>query len=406
MRLWLKQFNKAHEIDIIHIIFDVLILLCVYSYLRCTIGKELLVDDIIDLTAITSVIIAFIFDFIANGLAWLIANRREDREKLTEDYSALVEQYSDDRERMLHDADPAGQEAVLPVIVDAWTYGKEFAIEDCGDEYQLPGVVANHFDELFGAHATSDVYNNTNIRMDGWEAVQDRFVMHTSRTTYFSSLVTNRAMDYKLSNGITIRDLFECGPAMHAPADSNLSNHLGFNGFVISSDGFIVLVKRSGRTSIGKRTVGDSIGASLKTKYALNHGDFSVDGLVNGIIREIRDELNIEESELEPFTPATNIIAAYRDYVEGGKPQLFFVARAKIDRATMQRQFDAAVQRQDNSELRRDGDLLIWIPESDIEEVGISTDRIHYRGSVYPMVPSAVAGFIIYKKYLKERDAS
>lgn len=233
---------------------------------------------------------------------------------------------------------------------------------------------------------------------------QDKFVLHTSRTTYFNSLVTNRAMDYKLSNGITIRELLECGPAIHSLSDSELSDHLGFNGFVISSDGYIVLVKRSGNVSIGKRTVGDSIGASLKAKYALDHGSFSIDGLTNGIIREIKDELSIEADELETFTPEKNIIAAYRDLVEGGKPQLLFAVKAKISRDKIQNQFDYAVHHSNNSRLKRDGNQLIWIPESDLEKISIGTDHIHYQGIDYPMVPSAIAGFIIYRNYLEERD--
>lgn len=330
-------------------------------------------------------------------------NHKEDMEKLTTDYKGLVNRYYDDQERMVRTADLNGKEVILPVVVDAWTYGRDFRIEDSRNEYQLPPAAAGHFDELFSAHSTSNVYNNTNIRVDDWGIEKNEFVLHTSRTTYFNSLVTNRAMDYKLSNGITMRDLFECGPSIHPLSDSVLSDHLGFNGFVISSDGYIVLVKRSGNVSIGKRTVGDSIGGSLKVKYALNHGCFTVEGLVNGIVREIKDELSIDAGDLETLIPERNIIAAYRDLVEGGKPQLFIVIKAKISRERIQNQFDDTVQQSDNSKLERDGNQLIWITASDLFQIRCSTDHIHYKGTNYPMVPSAIACFIIYRNYLKEK---
>ena len=108
---------------------------------------------------------------------------------------------------------------------------------------------------------------------------------------------------------------------------SSLSNHLGFNGFIISSDGMIPFVKRNSIVSIGKRTYGDSIGASLKAKYGLDsQGRFTLAGLQNSILKEIKDELKIGATDIE-FSVEKNMIAAYRDLVEGGKPQFLFAAK-------------------------------------------------------------------------------
>ena len=52
--------------------------------------------------------------------------------------------------------------------------------------------------------------------------------------------------------------------------EEKLSNHLGFKGVVESVDGYIPFIKRNDTVSIGKSTYGDSIGALLKTKYALD----------------------------------------------------------------------------------------------------------------------------------------
>lgn len=43
-------------------------------------------------------------------------------------------------------------------------------------------------------------------------------------------------MDYVLSNGASVRKMLEGGPVIHSLKGSSLSNHLGFNGFIETSD--------------------------------------------------------------------------------------------------------------------------------------------------------------------------
>ena len=45
--------------------------------------------------------------------------------------------------------------------------------------------------------------------MDNWKVREGKFIIETSRTSYYNSLVTNRAMDFKWKNKVSIRDLFE-----------------------------------------------------------------------------------------------------------------------------------------------------------------------------------------------------
>lgn len=52
----------------------------------------------------------------------------------------------------------------------------------------------NHYDELISSHTHSFVYNQLNIRVDSWKTKNDIFEINTSRTIYFNTLVTNRAV--------------------------------------------------------------------------------------------------------------------------------------------------------------------------------------------------------------------
>lgn len=155
----------------------------------------------------------------------------------------------------------------------------------------MPESVKENFDEIIAAHDTSSTYNRFMIRVDDWKVLPGVFSLKTSRTSYYNSLATNRAIDYKWKNGMSVRNLFEYGPFINSLSDSQLSNHLGYNGFVESSDGYIVFIKRSKAVSIGKGTYGDSVGASLKTEYALNDNKvFCKEGLRKAIIAEIEKE--------------------------------------------------------------------------------------------------------------------
>jgi len=237
--------------------------------------------ELIDWTIFTSIVIAMLLDSISRWITKILMNKLEDDIKLTTDYVHLTKKYLN--QKISYNNEHASTENLnvikevfsngvynveLPVICEIFfpRNEKEIRIEDSLNEYQLPDNVREHFDDIFEAHRTSNVYNQQNIRVVNWETKGEEFLIQIERTTYFNSLVTNRAMDYKWKNGLTIREMYECGPYLNPLNRSKLSNHLGFNGFVESADGYIMLIKRGDNLSIGKRRYGCSVEASLKAK--------------------------------------------------------------------------------------------------------------------------------------------
>jgi hypothetical protein len=129
-------------------------------------------------------------------------------------------------------------------------------------------------------------------------------------------------MDYEWENGKSNRKIYEPGPFFHKLSESRFSNHLGFNGFIETSDRKIIFVKRNVNLSIGKNTIASSIGASFKVEYGLDDDrNLTLAGLRRAIRNEIYDELKIDlpDEKLE-----NGIFSFYRDLVEGGKPQFLF----------------------------------------------------------------------------------
>ena len=175
------------------------------------------------------------------------------------------------------------------MIVDAILNDKTINITDRKKMYSIPEEASPYENDLFRAHDTSHIYNQLTVRVAAWGLGKDCFNIITERTTFYKSLITNRALDYRLPNEMTLRDLLQYGPFVPSLMESCLSNHLGVNGFIITSDGKIPIVRRKRVLSIGKHTYGPSVGASLKTKYCLDdeHNKFTMDGILKGIRNEI-----------------------------------------------------------------------------------------------------------------------
>ena len=333
-------------------------------------------------------------------------------DRLTTEYADLVNIYNKEQNFIRQN------DSILPVIHIAWLYNKNVEIIDApASEYKLPEVINTHFDELFSSYQTSEVYDNINIRVDDWKLNSEKnlFQIFSGRTTYYKSLVTNRAMDYVLSNGASVRKMLEGGPVIHSLKGSSLSNHLGFNGFIETSDEKFMFVFRKKGVSIGEGTYSNSVAASLKTKYALNpSSQFTMAGLENGIIREIEDELGIPPETLlrdknNILSGPIKLIAAYRDLLEGGKPQLLFYAMTSMDSKQVTEVFNAKNNHLLNNEsdsvtgkeqvMSTDGNHLFWVSRDELISGLLSSGgTIHHE---LPMLPSASACVSMLQQFLK-----
>lgn len=414
-----KSLYRFLKSDGLTVIFSGIILFLLIVFVLLS-GKRN-IDSLIDVTIFSSIVVAMILNSLSGlGSRWLI-NWLEDDAKLTTEYDLLMSKYQADMYSYSNHMAQAQNLAVwkkgknlatpqirFPVISYIQLSGCPLEIQDNNLMYQLPDQVQDHFDEIFSSHSTSHVYNQLNIRVDDWTMEGRTFRMYTSRTTYYNSLVTNRAMDYQWSNGVTIRDILEYGPFPHTLSESKLSNHLGFNGFVISSDDYIPFVKRSNHMSVGKNTYGTSVSASLKVKYALEGGqELNLQGLSNAILREVQDELKIPPSALEEFVCSKNVIAAYRDLVEGGKPQLLVCLKSLWSKECIQQHFSDAMsaKKNANASLLEDGSMLVWIHRNELPMLCLGQNMMIHHGKIYPMTHSAAASVGMFVEYLiRTRD--
>ncbi len=375
--------------------------------------------EIIDWTIFFSIIATVLLEWFTGAIKRFILNKLEDDVKLEPDYNKVLLRYCKEdfvkynnenipfeNKKILKKIKKDFEQVCFPVICEQYLEGINVEISDSLNMYELPEIIKEHFEEIFAAHATSKVYNQLNIRIEKWEMEKEKtFRINSARTTYFKSLVTNRAMDYKWGSELTVRELCEYGPFLHSFEESVLSNHLGFNGFVESDDNYIIFTKRRKNLSIGKETYGPSVSASVKTKYALDDiGNFTKEGLEKAIIKETKSELKIKEKDICSFSCDKNIIAAYRDLVEGGKPQLLVFIKCRQKKDSIVKNFQEKVKEEDRStKIADDGHIALCLDRRKLKEVGIVPGFIVYDKKKYKMTPSTTASLVMLINYLEKR---
>lgn len=389
--------------------------------------------DWFDFSVLSSIVFAIIIAIIGNMINNFVNSYIEDEVKLTTDYKTLANQYIDDlfeyNNSVEDGVDPKNLDLLLnksdvsqdhknissydfrfPITEDAKSYKKSLVIHDSHEEYVLPDIIQEHFDQLVKSHSSTLKYNQLMIRVDDWYEDNNTFHIHTSRTSYLQSLVTNRSIDYRWENGLSNRKWFDYGPFVTTLKESELSNHLGFNGFIESSDGYIPLMQRSSKVSVGKRTSSPSVSGSAKTKYALDDDHvFTTDGLERAILSEIFDEIKIEKKDLEWEGLEKSIIRWYRDLVEGGKPHFLFYVKSKNDRETIENNFKGNGKKNKNVfdvqlQMLEDGEQMVWIHKSELSQLAISPSYIVHKQVAYKTLPSYSSCLGMLINHLKSID--
>lgn len=434
LKAWLRnvayKFTKEDGVEfIISFIIILLALIWLYS------SHQNDFSNIIDLTIFFAIVATMLLQIVARFTKNRIINWIEDDIKLDSNYKKLTKRYppifypdgnffdplmqidnsfSDFVNLKVLQKYGAEHKCRLPIIVDYTFFNNiSIAIEDCNTRYEPPADINQCLQTLMKAHKTSSIYNQLNIRIDEWRVIKDVFIMRTSRTTYFDSLITNRAMDFSWPTGTNTRDQYQYGPFVpDLTTESPLSNHLGFNGIIVSKDEQIPFIHRSRIVSIGKKTYGTSIGASLKTQYALNQNRiFDVNGLEMAIIQEIQDEIKLERNDLVNFSVNSNVIAAYRDLVEGGKPQLLFYAKSNLTSKEITYKFNSKIASAKNtreewdtkSKVFEDGDKLLWLSLNDLYRASFCENMMVVSGKPLYLTPSSIASILIFLQYCRNR---
>ncbi len=298
---------------------------------------------------------------------------------------------------------------IFPVIKCVDFCEKNYSIKIRDDKfkmYQPPVGINLFYSDLMKSFVGRKMNNNIMIRLDGFECSDGEVVLKTSRTKYYDSMITNRAMDYMRPDGLTNRMVFEPGPFLSDFESSLLSNHLGFNLFIETTEnngsGNLIFVRRRKDVSIGEGMLGCSVEASIKTKYALNlNGVLELEGIFESINKEIDDELKIRLTGNDKIG-MQNMVCFYRDVREGGKPQFLLYKKVSHSFKEVKEYFEQRIK--DKKERGNiDGVSLVYFDVNTIDKIDISNNKIKIKNKKYNTTPSSMACFIMIRNFLIEK---
>lgn len=411
---------KAIKSPLFHTIMHVSIIVIIYLVLLILRKTEVidseLANDIVDIGVISAILITLLSGTLASLFVWWYTKKHSEDIRINYENIGITKKYSLSN---LYSYNNDNETVVFPIIVIANAFNKEFKYNDEYNKfYELPKDIVKNSKDILSAYKGNVIYNAINVRLDDVVDDGNTISLYTSRTYYYSSLKTNRAPDYILDNGETIREMYEPGPYVRELKDSKMSNHLGFNGFIITKDGYIPLIMRSKELSIGKQSLGNSISASLKTKYAIDYSDnhtLKEYPLGESIINEIYDELNLESINLKisdiginPRQLEKQIICFYRDLVEIGKPQFLFYAKINQTKEQLEKSL-ANCSNSDDKKLKKvlkDGEKALFLKIDDLmNNIDITYNSILDKNTntKYTMMPSAAACIALFIDFLRTR---
>ncbi len=273
-------------------------------------------------------VIGLIFSAIFMYFIKIFLGNIEDMSKVTEDTQKLKEIYTDENYCKTVELNGSTCEIMYnDVLVND---DLEFAVDDHPEkQYELPSFIENNYMQLIEAHGRSTIENSQTARLD--DIVYENGV-HTfclSRSNFFNHLVTNRAVDFELTDGITIRDVFECGPQIPSLKDSKLSNHIGINALVFLRDDTILIPRRKNDATISKNMITSSIATRL-TFPSLPSEKISREYLFHdNVIKSLTGRLKIPAEEVAKLDVDVQFLGVGQNIYEGGKPQMYFAVKIR-----------------------------------------------------------------------------
>lgn len=235
--------------------------------------------------------------------------------------------------------DPAGEIPGLVVShsVREWVPDEPLPITDVrfevgDDRYDLPWVIGEGGIERvlhrFNAESRHD-YNGLTLATRGWRADDGALHLTFAWSFYYSYFITNMLPEVRVSGRLTYRDLLEPGPGLNDLVGALPENHLGMSCLLRTSDGALVIPRRSQDTHVFKGQLSPSVSGGASPSACRDDGPgYSP---LSWLARELSEELPFlaEAPDVFPGGLRTELSRAValgmtRELRRCGKPEMFF----------------------------------------------------------------------------------
>ena len=197
---------------------------------------------------------------------------------------------------------------------------------------EIPSYIINNAGAIFKAHSHSRTTNNSTVRLKDFSLENNIVTLYTERSSYYRMLLTNRCMDFELQNGMTVRTMYEYHKTVTPLDESKMSNQIGINGTIVTSDGYLLIEKRDRKKTTWKNKFAQPISLALKESDLCERGKRTIGDTFEeankrmlGVIKKtVKSNFGLTEEDYGELSFANNFMGIARDVLEGGKPNLFF----------------------------------------------------------------------------------
>ncbi len=294
-------------------------------------------------------IIGFLFSTMLLYIFKVILSRFEDVLKVNCDTNYILKIYNGDPSYR-KTLKKGGTEVCFAYADSLINKGYTFRVVDDKKKFlTLDEFIMNNYELIFSAHTGSVKINSTTVRLDDFSLEGDTCTVYLSRSTVFNHLVTNRAIDFALFEGLTLRDVYEYGPTVSSYADSKMSNHIGINALVFLRDGRLLIPRRNNVSTISKNQITSSI--AVKLNFPSDSDTITSEYLFyKNIIENLGARVKLDTSKMDLDKVDVEFLGFGQNLYEGGKPQFYYaVFLNDIDTETYLRTstFDKSVSKLD-----------------------------------------------------------
>ena len=166
--------------------------------------------------------------------------------------------------------------------------------------------------------------DDLNLRIAHWDTSGESEMVGLQGVRYFDSIRTNLTMDYKHA-GRTLRAQVHPNHCLEPLGDSSLADHVGVETLLFSSEGHLVMGRRSRTLAVTGGQIGP-VGAGALRSDDLPPGSGRLRLTQLNLLRELYAESGLDVQDIDPNS--LHVLGIVRDLLRGGKPQLCLSVRS------------------------------------------------------------------------------
>ena len=269
-------------------------------------------------------VIGFFLSNLITSLLSSYKNSREDKIKSIQDSFFLMSIYYEEKPLDI-EYNGSSKEIYYKVLLDS---PKNIVIEHKQEMFMLDDLFSTFYFDILKSHSNSYIKNCETLRLYDIEERlssdgETEYILKTQLTNYFDHLLTNRAIDYPIRGGASLRHIYEPGPKISQLKNSKFANQIGFNCMVVLSDNTIIIPRRGKDSTYSKNKITASLTGRLPSE--IEDGS-TIRELEQFIKKQANQKLKIDDKYLNNNSDF-EICSITQNIYEGGKPQIYFLLK-------------------------------------------------------------------------------